>query len=223
VPLRPALAPLLADMKRLNALQGVRLDVGLTLSDGDRESPRVLGATLGNVMFTQTGLSGPAAMDLSHLVSASPSAALMLAINLVPRAHDELQALLSRKRGEAMPARVWLGAALPAKVPGVLLALAGIAEEALLRDLSEQDLRRLDGLLTGLPLRVTGTRGFQYAQVSAGGVPVTEVDPTNMASRRVPGLHLAGEVLDVVGPCGGYNLQFAWTSGVLAGAGAVGS
>jgi len=78
-------------------------------------------------------------------------------------------------------------------------------------------LARLLDLLTGISVTVTGTRGFQFSQLSTGGVPVTEVDPRSMASRRVKGLYLAGEVLDVVGPCGGYNLQFAFSSGALAG------
>lgn len=215
-PLRPALAPLLADTQGLKALQGVRLDAGLQL----REGGRLLGETTGNIMFTETGLSGPGAMDLSHLVSARPGADLRLTLNLAPYAHAELLELLAAKRGTAWPLRVLLGAVLPAKVPGVLLALAGIAAEARMAEVTAGDLQRLDALLTALPLNVTGTRGFQQAQVAAGGVPVTEVDPTTMASRRVPGLYLAGEVLDVVGPCGGYNLQFAWTTGALAGAGA---
>ncbi len=215
-PLRPALAPLLADMRALNALQGVRLDAGLELREGER----LLGETIGNIMFTQTGLSGPGAMDLSHLVSARPGSDLRLTLNLAPWAHDELLELLAAKRGTSWPLRVLLGAVLPAKVPVVLLSMADISTEARMTDVSQVDLERLDRTLTALPLRVTGTRGFQQAQVSAGGVSVSEVDPTTMASLRVPGLHLAGEVLDVVGPCGGYNLQFAFTTGMLAGRGA---
>jgi hypothetical protein len=215
-PLRPALAPLLADMRGLAALEGVRLDAGLRLSAGER----VLGETVGNIMFTKTGLSGPGAMDLSYLVSAQPGEALALALNLTPYTHDELFELLAAKRDTSWPLGVLLGAVLPAKVPAVLLTRAGIAEGARLRDVRPADLERLDRVLTALPLRVTGTRGLAQAQVSAGGVPVSEVVPNTMASTRVPGLHLAGEVLDVVGPCGGYNLQFAFTTGVIAGAGA---
>jgi predicted flavoprotein YhiN len=74
--------------------------------------------------------------------------------------------------------------------------------------------------LRDLRLTVTGTRGFAHAQLSAGGVPASEVDGRTMASRRCPGLYLAGETLDVIAPCGGYNLQFAWASGLLAGAAA---
>ena len=76
--------------------------------------------------------------------------------------------------------------------------------------------------MTGTRIPVEGTRGFEFAQVSAGGVPVNEVEPETMASRKAAALFLAGEVLDVVGPCGGYNLQFAFSSGALAGRAAAG-
>ena len=80
-------------------------------------------------------------------------------------------------------------------------------------------MQKLMALITSLPVKITGVRGFDTCQVSAGGVPVAEVDPETMQSRLVPGLFLAGETLDVVGPCGGYNLQFAFSSGAVAGMG----
>jgi len=116
--------------------------------------------------------------------------------------------------------RVVLGAVLPEKIPPVAMGIAEIAADARLSDVSDAELARLMDALTALTARVTGTRGFQFAQVSTGGIPVSEVEPQTMASRIVPGLHFAGEVMDVVGPCGGYNLQWAWTSGAIAGAGA---
>jgi predicted flavoprotein YhiN len=76
-------------------------------------------------------------------------------------------------------------------------------------------------LITALPLQVLGVRDFEFCQVSAGGVPVSQVDPATMQSRLVPGLFLCGETLDVVGPCGGYNLQFAFSSGAVAGMAAI--
>lgn len=215
-PVYPALAPLTADVKRLHKLQGVRLDAGLTLREGER----ILGEAEGNVMFTQTGFSGPAAMDLSHLVSARPGGGLTLHINLLRCHRDALDDLIARKRREPVPVRVVLGAVLPEKIPPVAMGIAGIAADARLSDVSDAELARLMDTLTALTARVTGTRGFQFAQVSTGGIPVSEVAPQTMASRIVTGLHFAGEVMDVVGPCGGYNLQWAWTSGAIAGAGA---
>lgn len=214
VPVRPALAPIRAQVKQFHKLQGVRLDVGLALYKGDQK----LGRTVGNLMFTQFGFSGPAAMDLSHLVSAHLGGGdLCLTLDLIPRHLPELRQLIARKRSQPIPLSVVLGAVLPVKIPPVFQGLAGLPAGTRLSQVADQDLERLLGLLTGISVEVKGTRGFQFSQVSTGGVPVTEVDPQSMESRRVRGLYLAGEVLDVVGPCGGYNLQFAFTSGALAG------
>ena len=215
VPVRPALVPIRADVKRFHKLQGVRLDVGLALYRGSTK----LGETLGNLMFTQFGFSGPAAMDLSHLISthAKDGSPLMLTVNLVPHHLDQLHRLVARKRTDPFPLRVLLGAVLPAKIPPVLLELAGFPADAHLNQVSEQELERLLDLLTGVSVMVKGTRGFQFSQLSTGGVPVTEVDSRTLESRWVKRLYLAGEVLDIVGPCGGYNLQYAFTSGALAG------
>ena len=86
-----------------------------------------------------------------------------------------------------------------------------------MREVSEALLAKLMALLTALPFKVTGVRGFEYCQVSAGGVALEEVDELTMRSKLVPGLQLAGEILDITGPCGGYNLQFAFSSGAIAG------
>jgi hypothetical protein len=88
-----------------------------------------------------------------------------------------------------------------------------------LAECTDAQLEKLMGLITALPVKVTGVRDFDTCQVTAGGVPVNEVDPATMQSILVPGLFLAGETLDVVGPCGGYNLQFAFSTGAVAGIG----
>jgi len=156
-------------------------------------------------------------MDLSHLVSTRPGAALRAEIDLLPRHRQEVEALIAAQRSRPLPVRVTLGAALPAKVPPVLLEMAAIPPEATLQALDDVALARLLHLTGHLSARLTGTRGFQFAQLSTGGVPTSEVIPGEMASRRQVGLYLAGETLDVIGPCGGYNLQWAWASGWLAG------
>lgn len=218
LPVRPALAPVMADVRRLHELQGVRLDVGLTLLQGNE----VLGRTAGNMMFTDYGLSGPAPMDLSHLISTRPHANLTLSIDLLHYTRDALLPLITRFRTDSVPLRVILGAVLPVKIPPALLRMAGLFDDVTMDALGEGDLEDVLELAGHLAVTVRGTRGFEVCQLSTGGVPVTEVEPTTMASQVVPHLYLAGEVLDVVGPCGGYNLQFAFTSGALAGAGAAG-
>jgi predicted flavoprotein YhiN len=128
--------------------------------------------------------------------------------------------VIARQRQQPVPVTAVLASVLPHKVPSMILRLAGVAEDSLMGSLAEDRLAAVLDVCRHLTIEVKGTRGFGQAQLSTGGVPVTEVEPTTMASRQVAGVHLAGEVLDVVGPCGGYNLQFAWTSGALAGRGA---
>jgi predicted Rossmann fold flavoprotein len=213
VPLRPALVPLVGDVRRLHKLQGVRLDVRMRLlAEGE-----VLGEYFGNLMFTQTGLSGPAPMNLSHLVAEAAGRSLEASIDLVPTYRRELERLLEGRRGSPVPLRVLLSAVVPPKLPPVVLGLAGVPADARTAEVSDETLDKVLGLMHDLRVPITGTRGWEQAQLSAGGVPVTEVNAETMESKRVPGLHLVGEVLDVVGPCGGYNLQFAFTSGALAG------
>jgi len=216
VPIYPALVPITARVKQFHKLQGVRLDVGLSLWEGNQR----LGETTGNVMFTQDGFSGPAAMDLSHLVSMRPAASLRLVIDLVALRQNEFLALIARLRGQPVPLRVVLGAVMPAKIPPVVLSLAGFDPQVKLPEISQKELNRLLYLVSHLEAEVTGTRSFKFAQLSTGGIPVTEVDPRTMESRLVHGLYFAGEVMDVIGPCGGFNLQWCWTSGALAGRGA---
>jgi predicted flavoprotein YhiN len=97
---------------------------------------------------------------------------------------------------------------------------AGLAPDTILSNIKKPQRDTLFHLLTHFQLKVTGTRGFDYCQVSTGGVSLMEVNPETMESLIIPGLFFAGEVLDVVGPCGGYNLQFAFSTGAIAGMGA---
>lgn len=216
LPLYPALAPITGNVGHLHKLQGVRLDVRLTLLEGKDK----LGETVGNVMFTQPGFSGPAAMDLSHLISTRPGVPLTLVIDLVPFHQERLSEVIAQFRSEPVPLSVILGSVMTVNIPPVVIPLAGLPVDVPLPALSQKELDRLLHLITHLEVEVTGTGEFKFSQLSTGGIPVTEVDARTMGSRVIPGLHFAGEVLDVVGPCGGFNLQWCWTSGAIAGAGA---
>jgi hypothetical protein len=213
LPKRPALAPLLVDLGPLSALQGVRLDAGVKLWEGKT----CLASSSGNLIFTQFGINGPAVMNISHQVSARPGAKLNLALDLLDFHRAEFNEMLARLRSTPTPVKVLLGGFFPPKVGALYLRLAKVREDMRLDQLENSDLERLVDKLQDTRLAVQGVRDFEYCQVSAGGVPVTEVDPQTLESRRVKGLYLTGETLDVVGPCGGYNLQYAFSSGALAG------
>ncbi len=213
IPKRPALAPVLADLQRLKPLLGIRLDAGVDLWDGQEP----LAAAAGNLIFTEWGLNGPAVMDLSHLISARPNRRLVLSLNLLRFFESEFRKLLNQKRGTKLPIKIFLGTFFPPKVAALFPSLQDIDGNTPLNQIGEKSLQ---GLIAGLEdsrLPVKGVRGFEYCQLSAGGVPVSEVEPQTLELRKVKGLYLAGETLDVVGPCGGYNLQFAFASGALAG------
>lgn len=213
LPMRPALAPLVVTLGSLRALQGMRLNVGASLWQGARQ----LAATRGNLIFTEWGLNGPAVMDISHHVSANPGAGLELSLNLLEYVQEDFDHLLAQKRESHMPVRVFLDAFFPPKVSAVYLKNARLPEDIPLSQVDDDALQRLMQRLHDTRLAVKDVRGFEFCQVSAGGVPVSEVNPRTLESSRVKNLYLTGETLDVVGPCGGYNLQFAFSSGTLAG------
>lgn len=216
-PVVPALAPVTCEMSAYSRLQGVRLDANVKLY----EDQELLAETTGNLIFTSWGLNGPAVMDLSHHISTRPDARLRLALNPLFASETALRSLVREKRYTSTLLTILLGAALPPKLAMAVLPMAGLTIHAKVNEVSDADLEKVFALLTALPFKVTGVRGFEYCQVSAGGVPVSEVDPATMRSRVVPNLLLAGETLDVVGPCGGYNLQFAFSTGAIAGMGAI--
>lgn len=213
IPLYPALAPVLADVRRLHRLQGVRLDAGVSLFSHSK----LIAQTTGNLIFTQWGLNGPAVMDLSHHLNSLPAGSTRLDLDLNPFHRNELLHLVRSKRKSSYPVSTLLGAVLPPKVPPVLLALAGLRGDPPLAQLSASEVDAVLHLLSHLPIAVSGVKGFDACQVSAGGVDVGAVDAATLQSRRIPGLYFCGEVLDVTGPCGGYNLQFAFSSGAVAG------
>ncbi len=213
IPLSPALAPLLAHHNPLHALQGVRLDAGVRLW----KNKQLLGESKGNLIITEWGFNGPAVMDISHLVSRDASSPLTMELDLLAFHKNAFDELLDEKRKSTLPLRIFLGAIFPSKVPAVLLTLAEINEDLPLSQITEDQIIKLKVVLTGIRIPIEGTRGFEFAQLKTGGIPVTEVHPATMESRVISDLFLTGEVLDVVGPCGGFNLHFAFASGMLAG------
>jgi predicted Rossmann fold flavoprotein len=110
-----------------------------------------------------------------------------------------------------------LGGRLPHAVAGAWLASAGLDGEVTMSHLTREDRRRLARALVDAPLDVADSRGYTYAEVTAGGVPLDEIDTATMESRQQPGLYLVGEILDVDGRLGGFNFQWAWSSGWVAG------
>lgn len=217
----PALVPLvLAAGHWVTTLSGLSLEAELRVAAA---GGRVLRKQRGSLLFTHFGLSGPAAMDISrHWIAArAADPGAMLTVSLVP---DEDFASLERWWMETAAARpkATVASALRPRFPerfACALAAygAGIDPQTSLGQLSRESRRALVRAMTALPLPVERDRGYTFAEVTAGGVPLEEIDPATMASRRRAGLFLCGEILDVDGRIGGYNFQWAWCSGRLAG------
>ena len=203
VPPRPALVPLLLDRAEepaLDGLAGVALPVRVATPAGRVSFDE-------DLLFTHRGLSGPAALQISTWWRAGEP----LAVDLAP-AIDVRRALGDAKAGSRRGARRVLAEHLPDRLAARWLAAQGDAAD---RPLAERRDRELDALAASLHAwrpRPTGTEGWKKAEVTAGGVDTTELDPRRLESRRVPGLHFVGEVVDVTGWLGGYNFQWAWAS-----------
>lgn len=210
LPVYPALVPLTTPDARLTALSGIALPVRWSARAGGR----VVEERVRELLFTHHGFSGPAILDASHWHTRE-GAEIRVAWGALGR--DEWARILDAGSG----GRKSVGAAISEKIPARLAeALCGIAEVPAGTQVAQLDRARRERLLAALsdfPLPVSGSRGFAVAEVSGGGVPLGEVDPRTLESRACPGLFLCGEILDVVGRIGGYNFQWAWATGRLAG------
>lgn len=211
--LHPALTQLTSDSPYPRALKGVRALAGITL---ERDS-RVLGKNRGEVQFTEKGISGIAVFELSRLVSVGGKCRAVLDF-LPDQTLAEVENMFCRRveRIPGIPAEDLLTGLLHNKLGRTVCKAAGIGGGTV-GQLPRRKLADCAGLCKAFPLSISGTGGFDVAQVTAGGIQTREFDPHTLESRLVPGLYACGEVLDIDGDCGGYNLQWAWSSGYLAG------
>lgn len=218
VPTTPGLVPLVFDAGAPRFPSGVSHEAGLSLWVDGRVALRLRGSLL----WTHFGISGPVALNASRhwLRARLEQRHAWLAVDFAP---DVTFDALDRRWRDAVAARprltvlTQLTATLPASVAAVLLERLGIHPGTELARFARDDRRRLVNALKQWPLPVTGSRGYNYAEVTAGGVALGEIDPATMASRRCPGLYLVGEILDVDGRIGGFNFQWAWSSAFVAG------
>ena len=214
-PLCPALVPLTGSAPAHAALSGVSLEVSVTATSGSESV-----TTRGGFLFTHKGWSGPAVLDASHVASRALAEGRPFAVTVsFGGCADEWEAALRPHSGSGSVLGV-LRRSLPDRVAALVLGEAGVAGDVPLHRLSREARREVVRALTALPLPVEGTEGYRTAEVTAGGVALEEVDPGSGASRLVPGLFLAGEILDATGPIGGFNFQWAWATGRTAGDGA---
>lgn len=213
--LHPALVQLLTDPTYPRALKGVRADAALTLCS----CGSVIASSCGELQFTETGLSGPAAFDISR-EAAFVSKGGEVHINFLRAySHGEVLSLLQKKRelNRGLDAAELLTGIVHNRLGKMLIKYSDIGGGKTVKELSDFDLEAVANACTDMVIPLHGVGDFNAAQVTAGGIQTAEVSPLTMESRLVKGLFICGELLDVDGNCGGYNLQWAWTSGRIAG------
>jgi predicted Rossmann fold flavoprotein len=219
-PTSPALVPLILDDSFFHAdLSGISHDVMLTT----RVNNQIVDRRIGSLLWTHFGVSGPVVMDASRFwIQATEQAhQVQLHLNCFPHAsHQDIEKWLIQ--AVALPERKTVQSLLSERLPArVATRLAQFVELDISHTpvnlLSKDNRRSLVHALTDLPLPVIGSRGWNFAEVTAGGVPLKEINPNTMASRIVPGLYVIGEMLDCDGRIGGFNFQWAWSTGHLAG------
>lgn len=216
----PALVPLLLpEGHPLTTLSG--LTVPATLEVRTAAGKR-LAAFTNSTLLTHFGLSGPSVLDISrYYTDAAPDGARLAIAFVTGRTPEQVDQDL-QFLGRATVGRHF-GAALPERLVRLLCDMAGVDPATTGAALSREQRRSLVDHFCRLDLPVRGDRGWNYAEVTAGGVPLSEVRLETMESRSCPGLYLAGEVCDVDGRIGGFNFQWAWASGYVAGTAAAGS
>lgn len=224
VPTRPALVPITTRAAWVPSLRGVTIpDVAVKVVErqaaGRKAKP--LAERRNSFLITHFGVSGPAALDVSRAVAGHPEPTrLDLVCDFLPDASEEE---LDRRLRDAAAAagKRQLQSVLPEQLPKrlatTLIELAELNPESRAAELSKEGRRRLARWVKRAVMPVQGTRGYKKAEVTAGGASLKDVDSSTMQSKLVPGLYLAGEVLDLDGPIGGYNFQAAFSTGRLAG------
>lgn len=213
----PALVALRCQEKFYKQVAGVRCDAGLTLCVAKKPVCR----ERGELQLTDYGISGIPTFQISGLAARAlqEKKKVTVQISFLPDLDREagnalFKARLQEHGEDTMEA--FLTGIVNKKINQLLLRLANISEKAKAKDVPAEAFQRLQNLYCCLETEIAGTNGFEKAQVSAGGVDCSEVTDTLM-SKRQRGLYFAGEILDIDGLCGGYNLQWAWSSGAVAG------
>ena len=185
------------------------------------ERPRVLDTRRGSLLFAHFGLTGPVALDISRVVSGHPRPqSLRMQCDFLPGVPavmlDEQLRAAAGAEGKKQLLSV-VPPEVPRRLAEATLRAAGLAVDKKMAEVSKAERATVVRALKESELSINGTRGFAKAEVTAGGVPMAEVDSRTMQSKKVPGLFIAGELLDLDGPIGGYNFQAAFSTGWLAG------
>ena len=214
--LRPALVQIKSDWSGCAALKGVRANCHAAIY----HNGCLYSQSKGELQFTEQGLSGPVIFEISRDVCQG-AGSWICRLDLLPdmTAEDLLRELQRRRNGQLLAEELLTGI-LHNRLGRVVTAAAGIRLSQKITDLCDESLKEVCKVAKSFEVELTEPLGMDAAQVTAGGALTAQFDPMTMQSLLVPSLYACGEVLDIDGDCGGYNLQWAWSSGIIAGASA---
>lgn len=211
--LRPALVQLKSSWSGAASLKGVRTNCHAAIY----YNGAAMAQSIGELQWTEYGLSGPVIFEISRDVCQVPGQ-WICRLDFLPDCPAEvLEQELKRRRASALTADDLLTGILHNRLGRVLTQATGIRGQRPVAELSDEEICRAASAVKAFEVELTEPLGMDSAQVTAGGACTDEFDPATMESRLMPGLYACGEVLDIDGDCGGYNLQWAWSSGYLAG------
>lgn len=219
IPPKPSLVPLETVESWPSEVSGLALkNVEMTIRDQDK----VLDKAFGEMLFTHFGLSGPIVLSLSKVVTAAAEMGrgLTALIDLKPALSEEKLDERLLRNNQKFSRKHFINSLdelLPASLIPVFVRLVGIDPHKPVNQLTKEERREMVYMLKSLPLTIKGPRPISEAIVTSGGVQVKEINPKSMASNLISGLYFSGEVIDIDGYTGGYNLQAAWSSGYVAG------
>ena len=211
--LRPSLVQIKTSWGAIGALKGVRANCHVQiLRDG-----ALFAESTGELQLTEQGISGPVVFEISRDVCYG-AGEWSAKLDFLPKLTEEkVNEIIIHRRSSDLPMEELLTGILHNRLGRVLAKAAGVKGKEFARELSNREAEELCRVIKALEIPLTEPRGMDSAQVTAGGVLTAQFDENTMESRIVPGLYACGEVLDIDGDCGGYNLQWAWSSGRMAG------
>jgi len=213
---KPALTPIIIKEKIVKQLEGL----SLKNAEVSLWAERKLDSEFGEALFTGNGLSGPVVLNLSKKINENEGKNMKIKIDFKPALDFPTLNKRILRDFEGQKNKQFknsLDKLLPKKLIPVIIKLSGIKPDKAINEITKEERKKLIKLLKEFELNVAGLVGFEKAIVTSGGVDLKEVDPKTMQSKIIDNLYFAGEILDIDGPTGGYNLQVAWSTGYAAG------
>ena len=213
----PALVQLVSDNKIVRSFKGIRVKGKIKIFAENEE----IGKAEGEILFTEYGLSGIASMDAQRILcSHLDNKKCSVVIDLVPEfSKEEIRQRINStiSNNPALKSENLLIGFLPKKISKGLIKCAYVKDNTPINEISEDNLQKICDLCKSFRVYISASKGFENAQVTRGGADVSEFDANTLESLKIKGLYVTGELLDVDGGCGGFNLQWAWSSGMTAG------